>query len=101
MNKSADERLTDLERQMQVVEESLLLDTQFKEEMRGGLKEIKERNGKADQFIDSELEARNLKAQFWRNVTEKVVTAGIWSALVFIAGAVLLTMKEYFKSGGG
>lgn len=48
-------------------------------------------------ILKETLESRASRAKLWAIATEELVKKGVWAALVFLCGAVLVGSREYLK----
>lgn len=98
--KSDEERLLDLEREMAIVKESLIMDKEFKDEIRDTFQKFSRRNEKVDEFIESELQVRKDRADFWKNQKDKLATAGIIGAVGILCSVGWYAIQQFFHHGG-
>ena len=51
------------------------------------------------EWIETQLEISKDKAAFWKSVSEKIATAGIWSAILLVCGVLWYAIKQFIKNG--
>ena len=52
------------------------------------------------QWVEAQVELAKDKAKFWKGVSEKIATAGIWSAILLVCGVLWYAIKQFIKNGG-
>jgi len=100
--RSVEERLSETEREVAVMrdilERNLVNDGDFQKEIKLTLDYLKERNIKVDNFIESEMQVRKDRAEFWKSQKDKLATAGILGALSGIGTVIWYAIVHWVQN---
>lgn len=101
---SVDERVRELDKEVavmrEILERSMTTDEDFKKEVRNKLNDIHERNSKVDAFIESEMNVRKDRADFWKGLRDKLATSGVLGALSLLGYVVWYGVVHFIQNGG-